>query len=340
MLVFAFMIFVVVFGGRVYYQWSPTIKYIQRGFISDSLAPWQVRNMTNSFERVHESIQAHYDSLTCDLREKVVLVKPEEPQINWLAIGQGAKVDALLTSPRAIYKKKPSLLDFIRKVLGDDQTRIHPWNWLPDDRRVPKLTGMPDRAGPPENALVPADERYCAPSTRGKLQLAATLARKISPTELIIKHEPKGSVMYIGTAPKEFELWIQILDSDLRAKIAREIIEIHPYILSSWASQEERFDPEKRAANKNWVPELRRLHPQQALDETWVPVGHWKYNIHSALSAQKFRTTSNLTRHGVAVDRVAIRINSNWGNTDHTCLMTTGLHGVDQSGIEEHLEEY
>lgn len=66
-----------------------------------------------------------------------------------------------------------------------------------------------------------------------------------------------------------------------------------------------------------------------------VRIGQWIYNIHAIQEAQKFPVAYD----GPAIQRVAVRIPSNWGNPNMTCLVRAKLHGIDMSGIKETLLE-
>lgn len=69
--------------------------------------------------------------------------------------------------------------------------------------------------------------------------------------------------------------------------------------------------------------------------EKLVLAGKWVYNIHANQEAQKFP----VALADLAVKRVAVRIASNWGNSNKTCLVRAKLHGIDKSGIKEWLIE-
>lgn len=72
-----------------------------------------------------------------------------------------------------------------------------------------------------------------------------------------------------------------------------------------------------------WVEDGKKL----------VLAGKWIYNIHANQEAQKFP----VALADIAVQRVAIRIATNWGAANKTCLVRAKLHGIDKSGIEEKL---
>ena len=67
--------------------------------------------------------------------------------------------------------------------------------------------------------------------------------------------------------------------------------------------------------------------------EDLVRAGDWIYNIHANQEAQKFSVAFG----EIAVQRVAVRIASTWGNSTITCLVRAKLHGIDKSGIKETL---
>lgn len=156
-------------------------------------------------------------------------------------------------------------------------------------------------------------QKWCAPSRRGKLQAVVLLAYSISPTEILIEHMKKSEMpdLEIGTAPKEVELWIQILDQKVREDVIHAIETFHPFITTKQASQRG-----------------KKLDPELALDRTWVPVGRWDYDIHRLQNRQGFLMPFNLAHMGVKTRAVAIRVNSNWGSTDSTCLYRVRLYGT------------
>lgn len=183
----------------------------------------------------------------------------------------------------------------------------------------------------PNKALTPFKEfepRFCGPSSgRGKLQLAVSTPRAISPTELVVEHYHKDEFPSMGSAPKEIELWVEIKDEDagLREEIRRQIKQIHPEIFGRGGTQNGQF-----------------LGPKLALGNSWVPIGRWVYQISSGdggEEAQYFKIPVDLAAMGVVVQHQVVRINSNWGDVDRTCLVRVGLHGEDPSTPPEYLED-
>ena len=239
-------------------------------------------------------------------------------QINWFSFDLGARANPYLSSPcaRRPYLTIQSRWSLRWKHLKSALTS-HPHNLPLVTRRGPSALG-------PNTALTPWIEfepRYCAPSARGKLQLAVNTPRPITPTELVVEHFRKEQVPFIGSAPKEVELWIEIQDADIREEVSQLIEDIYPDIFSRTYTQNDRF-----------------LDPKMALGPEWVPVGRWTYQISARNNVQHFQIPVDLASVEVVGRKQVIRVNSNWGNVDCTCLVRVGLHGKDPSAPTEYLE--
>ncbi|KAL9005154.1 MAG: hypothetical protein Q9188_002068 [Gyalolechia gomerana] len=162
----------------------------------------------------------------------------------------------------------------------------------------------------PGTVFAPWDESsgysWCAAAGDGKLQLAVAVDGPMTPTELVIEHNPNSKQVNPRKvpAPKEIELWIQVLDDDLRESIGRDIKAIY----------KKNFDEDPGSS------------VVAALPKEYVPVGRWVYDFHSPEYAQAFEIPVDL--RGAHVYQVAVRVNSNWANDPFTCLYRLRLHGV------------
>lgn len=230
-------------------------------------------------------------------------------QVNWFTPGFGASIDEHLSSPTAAVCDPfwtPWPLNFIWRQSCPEHVVSAP--------QLMALQAWDD----------PALERWCAPKTPyGKLQLAVNIERPISPTELVVEHVKKDSTptRYMRTAPQEVELWIKIEDHHIRAMVGAAIDKLYPDL---WADSS---------------PQGRELSIEQTLGPEFIPVGRWYYNIYSQAESQSFKIPIPLYEYGVETTKVAVRINSNWGNEEFTCVNRLRLHGLDTSGIMEALEE-
>ena len=229
-------------------------------------------------------------------------------QINWFTPGFEAKIDPSLSSPTTTHCDPTWQPWPFGKYFGQScpQLEISPPHMM-------ALQGWDD----------PIRERWCAPRSGGKLQLAIRTFRPILPIELVVEYAAKQTSppSHMKTAPKEIELWIRVDDDDARFKVANAILQWYPEL---W----ETSDPQGRTLN------LRRN-----LDQRWVPVGRWIYNIYGQSNVQTLKIQTPLLEFGVSTSNFAVRVNSNWGNVDFSCINRFRMHGPDMSGIVDVLDE-
>lgn len=265
------------------------------------------------------------------LAKNAVMKDTRSDQINWFSFDLGARANPYLSTPST---RRPKLKIKSRWSLKWKDIRFEWKSSQPEDVLPLCREGGLGSAINPNTALKPYSEfepRYCAPfGGREKLQLAVITPRPITPTELVVEHYRKDQVLLIGSAPKEIELWIEIKDEPdskaeaekLREKIRQSIRDIYPDIFSRTYTQKDRL-----------------LDSETALGPEWVPVGRWVYQISSRDNVQYFGIPLDLASMGVVARQQAVRVNSNWGNLDRTCLVRVGLHGVDASNPKEYLED-
>ena len=233
----------------------------------------------------------------------------DKHQINWFTQSFGAGIDLFLSSPT---------------VLGCDPSWTSggwPWSMF-KTQTCPEITlSLPHYAAlSPWND--PVDDSWCAPPSDGKLQLTVILPRTIVPTELVVEHASMDEmpVGFMGSSPREVELWIQVEDDTLRATLVEALSHINPSLL------------------KDSSPQGKALGEDQALPVDFVPVGRWEYDIWTKKRLQSFPLPFDLAHHGVSTNKVAVRVNSNWGNVRFTCVSRLRLYGEDGSGTVERLD--
>ena len=160
------------------------------------------------------------------------------------------------------------------------------------------------------------------------MQLTVDIMRPIIPTELVVEYMSKDAspTGFMATAPKEVELWIQVEDP-----IAR-----HKYSLAM---------AEHWGTNLWWKssPQGRSISKKRELGDEWVPVGRWMYDIHAKSNIQGFKVLAapDLADHNITTSKLAVRVNSNWGNRNMTCVNRFQMFGLEQSDLkhEEFLDD-
>lgn len=307
-------IFILLFLGPFYthYQYSSAGNSIDN-FSSHLLnASLETRNMTERLLIIEEQV-ANLDAIMVT-KEEFRAHQAERRQINWLSRVLGAKVILGLTSPA---------------IPANITIKSSKWSHFWYGNSLPTGPG-PDAALLPQKRDEP-HPTYCVPKKEGrvKLQLAVSLRRYITPTELIIEHWPKSEVgsfhklISVATAPKEVELWVY----NERTRTKKEGINA-----LQW--EVEQHFPNHRVNEARVEKKLRlQLHsPDDAgYADSWLMVGRWKYNIYSLHNVQKFLIPFYLEAYNFSTKSVVVRVNSNWGSSYATCLLRARLNGIDQN---------
>jgi hypothetical protein len=254
---------------------------------------------------------------------------PKKP--NFLSIGTGVLVDPRMTSP----------------TYGEKRSRLP--KWLQD--QVSDLGTDPrPKPNPPLTALVPWDsvgDCWCSAPRDGVSQLGLHLSRPIVPEEVVVEHIPKHATLNPGAAPKEMELWARytinkstssdlpteagsagwyksylnwllsfeskVLETEYQSPMLSERFSLHDYIMG-YLRPAYHNEPESAYWNAT------------TLGPTFYRVGKWKYDIHGQHHIQEFSLDAIIDQPDIRVDRVAFRVNSNWG-ANFTCFYRLKLYG-------------
>ncbi|KUL83115.1 hypothetical protein ZTR_11017 [Talaromyces verruculosus] len=260
-----------------------------------------------------------------------------EPRINFLSSGLGTRVDRKLTSPSVGIRRT-----FARRLyesLGG--------------KRLPQ-------PNPPETALEAWDDVgdcWCgAPSKtgQGQLQLALELGQRAILDEVVVEHISASASPDPDVAPREMELWAQFKPSRgqqpakaTAAETAFTSESIHkktgwfglfqssPVSSSSSSSSSSKPFPSSLSSILDSV--LKTLHQAYPSDSetayandhllgpTYFRLGKWEYD-RTGSAIQHFALDALIDYPMLRVDKVVIRVKSNWGG-NHTCLYRVKVHG-------------
>lgn len=305
---------ILLFLGPFYthYQYSSANNSIDN-FSSHLLnASLETRIMSKRLVIIEEQV-ANLDAIMVT-KEEFKAHQAESRQLNWLSRILGANVILGLTSPA---------------IPANNTIKSSWWSHLWYGNSL--LTGPgPDAALLPQKRDDP-NPTYCVQKKEGrvKLQLAVSLRRHITPTQLIIEHWPKSEVgsfhklISAATAPKEVELWVY----NERARTKKEDINA-----LQW--EVEQHFPNHGVNEARVEKKLRlELHSQDDARYTnsWLMVGRWKYDIYSLHNVQKFLIPFELEAYNFSTKSVLVRVNSNWGSSYATCLLRARLNGIDKT---------
>ncbi|MCJ1409336.1 hypothetical protein MMC19_003415 [Ptychographa xylographoides] len=226
---------------------------------------------------------------------------PKIYRVNYFAPHSGAIIDPHLTSPTLA------------------QTARARTRWFP------RIHSYPLRTPSPVTVLQSWDDAgdcWCAPpddiTSQGKSQFTVLLAKNMVPTELQIEHIPRDATLDIGAAPKEVEFWAQILDPEKRALVADAAVSV--------LAERSSGTPDDSDA----LTVRRETGTHRALDQTWVRLGVWQYDIYREDNIQGFKMAVGLDDFGAVTSKVSIRVRSNWGTDkkNYTCLYRLKLFGL------------
>lgn len=257
-------------------------------------------------------------------------IKRGEHYVNWFNFYLGATAIPSLSSPHHIdpagawwwpplrfpFSPSEKKISFEQELLDLEKQIINP-----DGPNAPLVPMRKEYNVPP----------YCVASGAGddkyvKLQLAIKTPRPIIPLELTMEHYSKTDLEERGVksravAPKQFELWVHILNPSTNAAVLQNITKLYPTILNI-------ADPPS--------PPYSQADSAQALNlGNWVPIGRWEFAMLSppckTLQSQKFRPQVNVEELGVVTDMFLVRVNTNWGDMKKTCLVRVRMRGLDRS---------
>lgn len=270
----------------------------------DSMSSPLVQFLHNRVTKVEQHVQ--------DLSHgsKSVDAPAAKHQINWFNPGFNTAVDLYLSSP-TVSKCDPTWTP-----------EGWPWSMF-RSQKCPQISLSAPHYAALSAWFDPVDDSWCAPPSDGKLQLTVLLDRPVAPTELVVEHAAMDEmpVGFMGSSPREVELWIHVPNDDTRDTLLEAINHIDPSLLEDSS------------------PQGKTLADRQALPSDYLPVGRWQYDIWTNQAVQTFPLALPLAHYGVGTARVAVRVNSNWGNTKFTCVSRLRLHGDDMSGSTEELEQ-
>ena len=232
-------------------------------------------------------------------------------QINWFTPGLGTGIDLYLSSPTL--------------SRCDPTWTPEGWPWsMFKSQTCPQISMSQPHFAALSPWFDPVDDSWCAPPSDGKLQLTVVLPRTVAPTELVVEHAAMDELPagYMKSSPREVELWIHVPNDAKRQTLMEAIGHVNPSLLE-YSS-----------------PQGKTLGDRQALPFDYVPVGRWEYDIWTNQVVQTFPLPLYLAQYDIGTSKVAVRVNSNWGNAKFTCLSRLRLYGEDVSGMKEELDRW
>ncbi|KAI9043433.1 uncharacterized protein KD926_003584 [Aspergillus affinis] len=225
---------------------------------------------------------------------------------NFFTLGMGAIIDPYLSSPTYFAKN-----GYFKKS----------WTWI--------LQARYGRPSPHMEALSPWEDVgdcWCsALRENGMSQLVVDLGRPAVPQEVVVEHMPRGALVNPERAPKEMELWAQFVflegENAPNTYLSRE----GDTLLANGRTLHENLMEPLRFAYRNQPDTAFSDDP--LLGSTFYRIGTWIYNAEAPNNVQKYTLDATIDIAGVRVNKVVVRMKSNWGSNETTCLYRVRLHG-------------
>ncbi|RMJ24419.1 hypothetical protein PHISP_04699 [Aspergillus sp. HF37] len=230
------------------------------------------------------------------------VIRKEVPKVNFLMRGLGAIADPILSSPT--FGPPPTwrrtAYEYLDKYVGEDQIR---------------------KPQPPTAAMSPWEDVgdcWCSTPREGMSQLSVLLGREIVPEEMELWARFKMSG---GDAPPQ-PGWLKRLLSpssgESRASSMHHSLLPGQQSLSQYVLETVRMTFENEPESEYSDDEL--------LGPDFYRVGKWEYDPHRGSHIQSHALDTVIDHPGIRVDKVVVRVKSNWG-ADSTCLYRVKLHG-------------
>jgi SUN domain-containing protein 1/2 len=139
-------------------------------------------------------------------------------------------------------------------------------------------------------------------------------------SDVTIDHVAKEVAFDMRSAPREMEVWGMVEGKDNIAKV------------KAWQGEKAARKAEaRRVAKEQGVPFVEDgdvAYPKTLpKSPQYIRIANFTYNIHSPRHIQSFPVDEAIRDLGVDFGIVVLRIKSNWGRDEYTCLYRLRVHG-------------
>lgn len=254
-------------------------------------------------------------------RKQAPRVPIQTPDIN----GTEAALEFLIKS--AIRKQvthtisKPDFADpaFGARIIPSLTSRSYNWRDGLDfaDRQLHKFLGVLGFGRMQVNGPLTAFNndmalRACWPFNGHIGQVGVSLGTLVDPSDIGVVHVGARESPNPSSAPRKISLWVQVNDVDLRAKVSKLL--------------------DQTRDSENGEPPRFAVPPVPA---DFVKILSTEYDLYGGDEFQVFSVPLQIRRLGLVTSKVIFRIESNWGNSEYTCIYRLRLFGERVDPIEE-----
>lgn len=162
---------------------------------------------------------------------------------------------------------------------------------------------------------------YCWPFAGSQGQLGVMLARPAVLDSFTIDHVPKDMAFDIKSAPRRMEVWGMVEGQANLEKVQQWREELRS--LREELAEDVREPLDVLVDGPSWPGYPQTLHKTPE----YLRLASFDYDVESSRSVQTFDVDPHVKRLGIDVGVVVLRIMSNWGIDDFTCLYRFRAHG-------------
>ncbi|OMJ17864.1 SUN domain-containing protein 2 [Smittium culicis] len=226
-------------------------------------------------------------------------------------------------------------------------------SWSPKPKSISarilyKLGVLEYPVNPPSVILDPSvNLGECWPMQGSKGEIGISLARPIEPLGFSIEHVPKSTAIDFKSAPKDFEVWGYVIIKDKKERLKKEMNQQDSNLDSSQKldkdkqkgqveedddEDDEEFDKKVQFSDggmDNLAGPIilnkmnegnfeKKAEHSVYKDGELVKLGTFRYEPSDSEARQEFMIEK--LGEGVRVKRILVKILSNWGNKEHTCI--------------------
>ena len=155
---------------------------------------------------------------------------------------------------------------------------------------------------------------HCWPFAGSEGQLGVALASPTYISDITIDHVAREVAFDMRSAPREVEVWGMVEGQDNVAKV------------EGWLGERARRREEARERGEE-VEEEPAYPTTLPKSPRYIRIANFSYDIHAPKNVQTFPVSQDVQNLGVDFGIVVLRIKSNWGREEFTCLYRMRVHG-------------
>ncbi|KAF9547499.1 hypothetical protein EC957_008336 [Mortierella hygrophila] len=299
-------------------------------FVQRQLAQWVEREMDGGGSGVQGVISRVEQQILTEVIDRAIeryhvrhsIHRHIDAQPDYALYNSGGRIIPHLTT-QTYHRYKPTTI--LGRLFGLQ-------NWIP-----PPLPPSPSDSDQVQVNKVIQPEMNpgdCWPMQGGWGQVAIQLAKRIVVTEIVIEHVDPRVALHRGTAPRDIEIWrlaapttessssSSTEEEEVRRRLTNDEDAGETPILATWHKFGSPFPGASLLATITY--QQQQQQPVGACDRSGHEdrVGEAETEIDTA---QRF--TIPLSKQNVPAYGVVVRVLTNWGHPDFTCLYRVRVHG-------------